>query len=98
MQFECRRGLEFSTCEPSVQTERQAYCGSHPFFGGYSANEQVHGDVGPALWQEKLDSTERFEVVMTASMFWEDAGDDFGWRTEAHIFAIDAGQECTVGV
>lgn len=87
MQFECRGGLELSTCEPSAQTQTQAYCGSHPFFGGYSANEQVHGDVGPALRQEKLDSTERFEVVMTASMFWEDAGDDYGWHAEAHIFA-----------
>ena len=96
VQFECRGGLELSTCdlfrcEPS---KRQAYCGSHPFFGGYSAIEQVHGDAGPALWEEKLDSTEGFEVVMTASRFWEGAGDGYGWHTEAHIFA-DRLQECT---
>lgn len=89
VQFECRGGLELSTCdlfrcEPS---KRQAYCGSHPFFGGYSAIEPVHGDAGPALWEEKLDSTEGFEVVMTASRFWEGAGDGYGWHTEAHIFA-----------
>ena len=96
MQFECRGGLELSTCE---SFEKQAYCGSHPFFGGYSAIEQVHRNGGPALWNEKLDSTEEFEVVMTASSFWEDAGEDYGWHTEAHIF-VDRLQEaaCVSGL
>lgn len=61
-------------CRPSALrygcgelASRPTYCGSHPFFGGYRLPDAVVGEAGPALWEEKIDSFDRFAVSMAAA-------------------------------
>ena len=65
--FECRDSALGSGCGELPDGSGPAYCGSHPFFGGYSLPDQVCGDAGPALWEEKVDTRDKIDYSMAAT-------------------------------
>ena len=65
-QFCCRSSALRYGCG-ELPASRPTYCGSHPFFGGYRLPDAVVGDAGPALWEEKIDSFDRFAISMAAA-------------------------------
>ena len=70
-------------CPESAGASVRSYCGSHPFFGGFS--DRKFGDSGAVpLWEEGLSSGDSgyFGMVLTATRH-GDAFDFFvlpGWR------------------
>ena len=55
-------------CEESAGTSVRSYCGSHPFFGGFS--DRKFGDPGAVpLWEEGLSGGDSgyFGMVLTAT-------------------------------
>ena len=65
--FECRDSALGIGCRQFTAGSGPAYCGSHPFFGGYSLPDQVCGDAGPALWEEKFYIYDKMTYFMAAT-------------------------------
>ena len=58
----------WNKCQESARASVRSYCGSHPFFGGFS--DRKFGDPGAVpLWEEGLNSGDSryFGMVLTAT-------------------------------
>ena len=65
-------------CQASAGAFVRSYCGSHPFFGGFS--DRKFGDSGAVpLWEEGLSDGDSgyFGMVLTATRAWDDAFEFF---------------------
>ena len=51
-QFICQKNSLALSCGRMRPESRQAYCGSHPFFGGYMPGDQCCGSFGQPLFQK----------------------------------------------
>eukprot|EP00435_Cladocopium_sp_Y103_P029819 s246_g7.t1 len=66
-QFDCRSSALRFGCESLPATNPRAYCGSHPFFGGYRLPDAAVGDAGPALLEEKIDAVcDKYTISIAA--------------------------------
>ena len=79
-QFDC-------DCGHFQDGNRPAYCGSHPFFGGYRLPDQLAGRPGPGLWEEEIEVCQDFTVSGLATGF---------NRSVLVGGGQDSGQECDV--